>query len=186
MCIRRWRRREPSCRHSSRVRPVTSGSKRIELNADAPSMGWHVTISGDGGAEVTRLSSARPARRWKRATPTHWSDGTLHGVVWAITPAKRCDCARRGDVAARGVDNRIDCHCESHVVREATLTPHQVSNAKAYKPKNVGRHMLRASSRGASGCFWPCYRNGLAMTRTSGQEAVAKRRRAVARRPSFV
>jgi hypothetical protein len=65
-----------------------------ELNADAPLMGWHVTISGDGGAEVTPVIQCSTCPPLEEGNAYALEDGTLHGVVWAITPGEALATAR--------------------------------------------------------------------------------------------
>jgi len=65
-----------------------------ELNADAPLMGWHVTISGDGAAEVTPVIQCSTCPPLEEGNAYALEDGTLHGVVWAITPGEALATAR--------------------------------------------------------------------------------------------
>ena len=73
------------------------GDFRVEAHAldeDAPSMGWHVTISGDGEAEVTPVIQCSTCPPLEEGNTYSLEDGTLHGVVWAITPGEALATAR--------------------------------------------------------------------------------------------
>lgn len=65
-----------------------------ELNADAPLMGWHVTIAGDGEAEVMPVIQCSTCPPLEEGNAYVLEDGALHGVVWAITPGEALAMAR--------------------------------------------------------------------------------------------
>jgi hypothetical protein len=73
-----------------------------ELDADAPLMGWHVTISGDGAAEVTPVIQCSTCPPLEEGNAYALEDGTLHGVVWAITPGEALATARAEALALHG------------------------------------------------------------------------------------
>jgi hypothetical protein len=73
------------------------GDFRVEahqLDADAPMMGWHVTISGDGGSEVTPVIQCSSCPPLEEGNAYALEGGTLHGVVWAMTPGEALATAR--------------------------------------------------------------------------------------------
>ena len=73
------------------------GDFRVEahaLDADAPLMAWHVTISGDGESEVTPVIQCSTCAPIEEGNAFTLEDGALHGVVWAITPGEALATAR--------------------------------------------------------------------------------------------
>jgi hypothetical protein len=64
------------------------------LDADAPLMAWHVTIDGDGVAEVTPMIQCSTCPPLEEGNAYAIEDGALHGVVWAITPGEALAVAR--------------------------------------------------------------------------------------------
>lgn len=72
-----------------------------ELNAEAPLMGWHVTIASDGGAVVTPVIQCSTCPPLEEGNAYALEDGTLHGVVWAITPGEALATARAEAMSLR-------------------------------------------------------------------------------------
>ena len=64
------------------------------LDADAPQMAWHVTISGDGESEVTPVIQCSTCQPPDEGNAFALEEGALHGVVWAITPGEALATAR--------------------------------------------------------------------------------------------
>ena len=71
------------------------------LDADAPLMAWHVTISGDGESEVTPVVQCSTCAPMEEGNAYVLEDGALHGVVWAITPGEALAVARAEGLAGQ-------------------------------------------------------------------------------------
>lgn len=73
------------------------GDFRVEahaLDADAPLMAWHVTISGDGESEVTPVVQCSTCAPVDEGNAFVLEGEALHAVVWAITPGEALAVAR--------------------------------------------------------------------------------------------
>jgi hypothetical protein len=73
------------------------GGFRVEAHvadAPAPLMAWHVTIAGDGVADVTPVIQCSTCPPIEAGNAYALEDGALHGVVWAITPGEALALAR--------------------------------------------------------------------------------------------
>src|SRR4051794_35699780 len=73
------------------------GDFRVEahaLDADAPLMAWHVTISGDGESDVTPVIQCSTCAPMQEGNAFALEDGALRAVVWAITPGEALATAR--------------------------------------------------------------------------------------------
>ena len=73
------------------------GDFRVEahvLDEPAPLMAWHVTIAGDGVADVTPMIQCSTCPPLEEGNAYLLDDGALHGTVWAITPGEALAVAR--------------------------------------------------------------------------------------------